>query len=619
ASEVLKQLQKPVDIYFDNRNLYILDAGKSAVIICDKQGRYKSSFTTSGAPEAEFKNPVSICVNYIGTIYVLDTSRSQVLSMTGEGLFLNSYSCDNPLSISLGIDQKLRVLTYSNNQYRVDVLTPDLKLIKPLILGLPDAKKGDINEIAVNDFNEIYVVNSSQCRIYKVNDLGKPIADFTFGNKGRTSGNAQFGLAGKINAYYEKGKQIVAVADYEFRNVQFFDDKSFNKTKKLEQPDWILKTALLPDDKVPAFIDHLVSDTLRFFIRDNASNSNEKRILTCETPTGVLYQITTNAKNKKMLSFDGLTIIGDSLFVTDSEKGCIHIFDRLAGSYIEPPIGEKGSRDGQLKNPQGIAADSDGLLYICDTDNNRISVFTRNGIFKPTFGTKPNDIIRPGRIVHFGNKTFYILCDNKNVFEWKAGESRPFKLQTPAKISSIEKVLGNYLAVADDTEQKVYLYQNKQEITRFGSASQRHNQSFFKKINALTFNPAENVLYVSDSGNNKSYKVKFYLPPLTPQNVKLVLSPENNSTPQRYTNLTWDATGYTRTWKIYGYSEIDTVEFFVDSNQYTIKDLKSEVYTYRVAAVSDDYRYSSLSLPIKDEYSNAMYLERNGSFLSAAE
>jgi len=34
-----------------------------------------------------------------------------------------------------------------------------------------------------------------------------------------------------------------------------------------------------------------------------------------------------------------------------------------------------GSGDGQLWNPQGVAADGSGHVYVADTNNNRIQMF----------------------------------------------------------------------------------------------------------------------------------------------------------------------------------------------------------------------------------------------------
>ncbi len=71
--------------------------------------------------------------------------------------------------------------------------------------------------------------------------------------------------------------------------------------------------------------------------------------------------------------------------------------------------GGKGSGDGQLSNPSGIAVLASGQIAVADTGNNRISVFSREGVFSHHFDSEipdgglagPNgmDVFSDGRVV----------------------------------------------------------------------------------------------------------------------------------------------------------------------------------------------------------------------------
>ena len=50
-------------------------------------------------------------------------------------------------------------------------------------------------------------------------------------------------------------------------------------------------------------------------------------------------------------------------------------------------FGQPGSGNGQLQNPEGIAVDAEGLVYVADFSNNRIEVFREDGTFVRQFGT----------------------------------------------------------------------------------------------------------------------------------------------------------------------------------------------------------------------------------------
>ena len=51
-------------------------------------------------------------------------------------------------------------------------------------------------------------------------------------------------------------------------------------------------------------------------------------------------------------------------------------------------FGRKGSQDGELMRPTGVAVGHDGNIIVADRDNHRIQVFSSEGRFVTKFGTK---------------------------------------------------------------------------------------------------------------------------------------------------------------------------------------------------------------------------------------
>ena len=51
-------------------------------------------------------------------------------------------------------------------------------------------------------------------------------------------------------------------------------------------------------------------------------------------------------------------------------------------------FGEHGKGKGELNRPQGIAVDSNGRVYVCEHRNHRVSVFTLEGKFMKSFGSR---------------------------------------------------------------------------------------------------------------------------------------------------------------------------------------------------------------------------------------
>lgn len=103
--------------------------------------------------------------------------------------------------------------------------------------------------------------------------------------------------------------------------------------------------------------------------------------------------------NKKGLSFYsewkvstpfGLAYFDGFVFVSSSTKNTIVKFNSI-GSVVSS-WGGVGQSHGQFKNPTGIAVSKDGIVYVCDTNNNRMQSFTSDGIHLSTW---ENFFIKP--------------------------------------------------------------------------------------------------------------------------------------------------------------------------------------------------------------------------------
>lgn len=77
----------------------------------------------------------------------------------------------------------------------------------------------------------------------------------------------------------------------------------------------------------------------------------------------------------------GICVNGNRVYVTDSGSGFdnVQIFD-LAGGHIRD-FGSYGSTDGFFNNPEDVAVDSNGNIYVCDHGNTRIQKFDKDGNF----------------------------------------------------------------------------------------------------------------------------------------------------------------------------------------------------------------------------------------------
>ena len=72
------------------------------------------------------------------------------------------------------------------------------------------------------------------------------------------------------------------------------------------------------------------------------------------------------------------------VYVADTENHRVQIFS-ADGKFLKA-IGKHGSRVGDLKKPVGIAVGRDGEIYVSEEENRRISVFSAEGQFMNSFG-----------------------------------------------------------------------------------------------------------------------------------------------------------------------------------------------------------------------------------------
>ena len=91
-----------------------------------------------------------------------------------------------------------------------------------------------------------------------------------------------------------------------------------------------------------------------------------------------------------------------TIFISDYSQHKIHVFSNER-KHIRV-FGQKGSGEGQLNNPFGLAVDSAGLVYVANGNNNRVEVLREDGTFVRQIGvgqlTCPRNVAIYNQQVH---------------------------------------------------------------------------------------------------------------------------------------------------------------------------------------------------------------------------
>ncbi len=151
------------------------------------------------------------------------------------------------------------------------------------------------------------------------------------------------------------------------------------------------------------------------------------------------------------------------LYVSDSDNGCVHVINADSGAWLRK-VGAKGTSDGQLQLPTGLALDRFNQLYVVDYGASKISVFSKAGIFQRSFGGKGT---------------------GKGMFNVPRGIA----------IDRFDR-----LYVADSLNHRVQVFNtNGQYLYFFGGRGQETGR--FIGPADLSIDPENNCLYVADRGN----------------------------------------------------------------------------------------------------------------------
>ena len=92
-------------------------------------------------------------------------------------------------------------------------------------------------------------------------------------------------------------------------------------------------------------------------------------------------------------------------FVSYAKLHCVKTFSDEGEFLYE--IGCKGTGDGQLRTPQGLAIDKLNNLVVCDTDNKRLQVFSLEGKF---LNSVTEEVSRPDSVTVAKNGDL-LFCD----------------------------------------------------------------------------------------------------------------------------------------------------------------------------------------------------------------
>ena len=425
------QLTHPSGISVDvNGNAYIADYGNSKIrkvsslaIITTYAGtgNYGSSGDGGAATLAQLYSPLGVSVDISGILYIIDNYSSliRMVSITGiittfagtgasgissgDGGLAIAATFGYITAISADIFGKLYIADPNNNIIRMVSSSGIITTFAGMILYGGDGDAATLalinqpSDVSVDLFGNIYIVDSDNNRIRKVNSAG---IITTFAGTGSTGSDGDDGPAtsAQLNLPFgvsADGNGNVYIADY------------FNNKIRMVNAAGIITTYAgtgdfgSDGDDGPASLAQLYSPygvsadgNGNVYIADSLNNKirmvNSDGIITTYAGTGSTGSDGDDGPATSAQLNSPLGISADqngNVFIADAGNVRIRmvnsdgIISTLAGTGTQGSSGDGGvAISAQLVNPNGVSADQNGNVYIADTGNGKIRVVSSDGI-----------------------------------------------------------------------------------------------------------------------------------------------------------------------------------------------------------------------------------------------
>ena len=399
-------------------------------------------FGSTGADDDELDNPTDIILDKNGkNIYVVDNknNRINVFEDDGDDDFIYGSFCDI-----------LAIQDCNNNADGAD--------------EVGDGQFDDPLSIAIDALGKFFVVDSDNSRIQIFDDDGEFQSKF-----GSADSGIDEYLGSAAGIVIQESTRNILVSDIETDSISVFDSTgdflfkfdSFDGNDDFKNPT----NMIIDNSEEILYVTDSGNDRIVIFELVTGTTCPSG---TEESVDGVCFVEKFGSVGNDDGEFDdpsGLAFdsTDDLLYVADTDNNRIQIFEIITGTtcpsgteeivdgvcFVEK-FGSAGTTDGKFDTPIGIALDTTGnLLFIADSDNDRIQVFDVSQEPTSLLPDKPNNL----KVVPISPTSILISWDEPEMNE-NVPTITAYKLEY--KIGS-----GDYITISANTGSTVSSFIHK--------------------------------------------------------------------------------------------------------------------------------------------------------------
>jgi DNA-binding beta-propeller fold protein YncE len=357
------QLVSPISIATNGfGDIFVLDSSKGEIIEFDRSFRYRATYKCS----LEGDTGEILADDRTGTVFVLDSEAGSVRKLDGEGELrsiiapVSGEGASSPSSTSIALRSDGFILVGTEN---ASIWEYDSSGTLRGILG--EENFGNVPGIAVSDDGQLFVLDASVAQVNRF-DRHRWL-------KGR------FGARGKYEGQFVKPSRVCVDGE---GNCYVFDDGA-NTIQKFYKTGVFAKALPIGADVAGHLKDAVDLDV-------NAAGDvhilDAKRkavfIVTREGELKKIVPLTSSdaRQSKDIKKPQDIAVDGDGfIYVSDPSAYAVHKF-HPEGTRVNK-FGGKGTDPGMFGKVADLAADGQGYVYVLLKDRNVVSKFNRDGRF----------------------------------------------------------------------------------------------------------------------------------------------------------------------------------------------------------------------------------------------
>jgi sugar lactone lactonase YvrE len=402
-------------------NLFIVDSSNNRIrkvtpdgVINAVAGSGTRGYYVDGGPAilAQFNSPSGITVDKSGTLFIADSGNQRIRKMTpdgtistlagngsqgygGDGGSATSAELSTPSAVAVDTAGNLFIADSNNGRVRK---VASNGIISTVSVGGTTGNNGVLSSIAVDSADNLFIADFDHSRVFKVTPSGVAST---------IAGNGTYGFSGDGGPAASAQLAAPCGVSVDTAGNLFIADTGNNRVRKVTSGGVIstvagIEIAVFSGDGGPATSAVLYDPTGvaldaagNLFIADS-HNQRIRRV----TPDGMINTVAGGgtqdpgdgglATSARLYDPEGIAVdAAGNLFIADNIADCIRkvtpdgTISTVAGTLLPGRPGQGGfggdggpATSALLNRPYAIAVDSAGNLYIADTFNNRVRKVT---------------------------------------------------------------------------------------------------------------------------------------------------------------------------------------------------------------------------------------------------